>query len=162
MSRFATFDSASHVIRPRFDPIGPRRRLDYNQPAPLLATLEGRTVFLARPDPRSRPPGEPYPLTVPLTVSRMRRAYDIERGYAVGPYEPSLVTDVPLSTPFGQAPVPPTGTAIRGGLYALAGGALFGAAAGALLGDTTWWQGAKVGALATAGAYGVLLYQATA
>jgi hypothetical protein len=155
MSRFAVFDHASGTIRPRFDAIDPDRRLDPHAP-PVLAYLEGRPVFLARPDPRYQGPRRGRPLTVPLTVSRMRRAYDLDRGLDPGPYEPSLVDDVPL------AGTPPSKAAlVQGGLAAIGLGVVFGAAAGALLRDITWGQGAKVGGVAGLALYAVAFRAAT-
>lgn len=93
-NRFAMFSQG--VIHPRLDPIGPRRRIDPN--APLVAAyLGGRPVVLARPDPRTRRPGEAPGLTVPLTISRFRRALDLEAGRAVGPFRPSPIDAWPLS-----------------------------------------------------------------
>jgi len=81
---------------PRLDPIGQQRRID--ETAPLVAAyLGGRPVVLARPDPRTRRPGEPADLTVPVTISRFRRALDIESGRATMRYEPSLIDDWPLT-----------------------------------------------------------------
>lgn len=157
MSRFATFDTASGYIRPRLDAIPHNRRLDHNAP-PVAAYLEGRPVFLARPDPRYQSPRQGRPLTVPLTVSRMRRAYDLERGYQE-PFEPSLVDDVPLNTPFGAADT--RSAYVAGGLMAIGLGAVFGGLAGAVLGDVTAWQGAKVGGVAAVGLYAVGVYGAT-
>lgn len=110
----------SHSFVPRLDPIGPSRRLDPN--APLTAAwLGGRPVILARPDPSIRRPGVPADLTVPITVSRLRRAIDIERGRATGPYEPSLIDDWPLS----HVPIGSVDEQTRTGLIIF--GMLFGA-----------------------------------
>jgi hypothetical protein len=62
----------------------------------VFATIGGRPVVLARPDQRHGSPDEPVDLTVPITMSRLRRAVDIERDRAAYPYVPSLVDDVPL------------------------------------------------------------------
>jgi hypothetical protein len=158
VSRFATFDTASGYIRPRLDALGPNRRLDPHAP-PVMAYLEGRPVFLVRPDPRYRRARMGRPLTVPLTVSRMQRAYDLERGYDPGPYEPSLVDDVPLDTPF--AGTSNRSQYIAGGLMAIGLGAVFGGLAGAVIGDVTAWQGAKVGGVAAVGLYAVGVHAVT-
>lgn len=103
--RFAVFGARKNVILPRLDAIGPQRRLDPN--APLVAAwLGNRPVVLARADPRVRPRrGLPSDLTVPLTISRFRRALDIEAGRGTMRYEPSLVDDWPLThMPYGQIP----------------------------------------------------------
>ena len=94
------------------DQIGPERRIDPD--APLVAAyLGGRPVVLARP---FRPgPGEGTDFTVPITLSRLRRAIDIERGRDAGPYAPSMVEDFPLEfmpiaverAGLGQQPEPP-------------------------------------------------------
>lgn len=95
-NRFATLDTHSGVIRPRLDALGPQRRLDPN--APLVAAwLAGRPVVLARPDPRTRRPGVPADLTIPLSISRLRRAIDIEGDRATGPFMRSEVDDWPLA-----------------------------------------------------------------
>lgn len=82
------------VANPRIDQIGPMRRLEPD--APLVAAyLGGRPVVLARPEQR----GQAYPdqETLPISVSRLRRAIDIEADRATGPFTPSLVDDFPLS-----------------------------------------------------------------
>jgi hypothetical protein len=82
------------VANPVLDQLAPERRLERD--APLVAAyLGGRPVVLARPEERS----EAYPedLTIPISLSRLRRAIDIERDRATGPFVPSLVEDVPLS-----------------------------------------------------------------
>lgn len=82
------------------DQIDPNRRLEPGTPV-VEAYLGGRHVFLARPEQRHGDFSAEGPsFTVPLTVSRMRRAYDIERDQATGPYRPSLVDDVPLDAQF--------------------------------------------------------------
>lgn len=96
--RFATFDRSSYSILPRLDPIGGQRRLDPYAPAPVMAYLGGRPVYLARPDPRVRS-SRGRALTVPLTISRMRREHDLQRGYAVDrPFVASDIDDVPLGS----------------------------------------------------------------
>lgn len=91
------------VLAPRLDAIGPDERLDPDAPV-VAAYLGGRPVILARPDPRvSRGPGVPSDLTVPVTVSRFRRALDIEAGRGTMRYEPSLIDDWPVThLPFGE------------------------------------------------------------
>jgi hypothetical protein len=82
------------VANPRIDQLGPSERLEPE--APLVAAyLGGRPVVLARPEQR----GEAYPdqRTVPISISRLRRAIDIEAERATGPYAPSLVDDFPLT-----------------------------------------------------------------
>lgn len=148
MSRFATFDAGSGYIRPRVDAIPPNQRLDHNAP-PVMAYLEGRPVFLARPDPRYQSARMGRPLTVPLTVSRMQRAYDLERGYDPGPYIPSPLAGPPTLNKKGL---------VTGALMTLGLGVAFGAGAGALLRGVTWGQGAKVGGVASLAAYGVAYY----
>lgn len=85
----------SHAITPRFDALGPEERLDPQAPV-LEATIGGRQVYLARPDPRMRAPGSRLPrnYTVPLTVSRMDREYDLEYGRASSTYEPSALVGI--------------------------------------------------------------------
>lgn len=102
---------------PRLDPIGPQRRLEQGAPI-VAATIGGRPVFLARPDERGRRPGDPIDYTVPLTVSRMRRARDIELERATGPYRPSLVDDVPLNAQFSGDE---DESRLPGGSYAMMG-----------------------------------------
>lgn len=64
------------------DQIDPNRRLEPGAPV-VEAYLGGRHVFLARPEQRHGDfVAEGPSFTVPLTVSRMRRAYDIERDRA--------------------------------------------------------------------------------
>ncbi len=95
-NRFAIFGREKNVILPRLDPIGPERRIDPN--APLVAAyLHGRPVVLARPDPLTRRPGDPVDLTVPITLSRLRRGLDIERGRTGMPYMASAIDDWPLT-----------------------------------------------------------------
>ena len=99
MARFATF-GPENVIYPRLDPIGGQRRLDPNQ-TPMLAYLGGRPVLLSHPDPATRRPGMPADLTVPLTVSRVRRELDLEAGRAVDrPFFSSAVDYVPLDASY--------------------------------------------------------------
>lgn len=107
-SPYAVF-RPGHVIEPKLDPIDPDRRLDPD--APLMhAWLGGRPVVLARVDPRTQPAHLPAQMTVPITVSRLRRAIDIERDRATGPYVPSLVDDWPLShMPIGSTDAAGTG-----------------------------------------------------
>lgn len=94
--RFAIFGREKGVILPRLDPIGPERRIDPN--APLVpAFLAGRPVVLARPDPLTRRPGEPVDLTVPITISRLRRGLDIERGRTGMDFMASAIDDWPLT-----------------------------------------------------------------
>ncbi len=97
MGRFAQFSpGGGHAIRPRLDPIGPQRRLDPYPSRPIVGGyLEGRPVIFAQPDPRTRRPGMPSDLTVALTTGRFRRAIDIERGRATGPYEPTPIDYFP-------------------------------------------------------------------
>jgi len=87
--------SASSMFRgaaqPRLDEIGPQRRIEPDAPI-LFGTIGGRQVALVRP--RLRNESEDY--TIPITMSRLRRALDIEADRAVTPYRPSLVDDVPL------------------------------------------------------------------
>lgn len=86
-----------NVVYPRVDAIRSEQRLDpYASIVP--AYLGGQPVMLARLDPATRPAGMPIDYTVPISVSRLRRAIDIERGYDTGPFEPSLVDDVSLMT----------------------------------------------------------------
>ena len=79
-----------HAITPRFDALGPDERLDPNAPM-LAATIGGRPVMLARPDPRMRGPGLTRNYTIPLTMSRLQREYDLEAGRASATYEPSAL-----------------------------------------------------------------------
>ncbi len=82
------------VANPMIDQIGPTRRLEPD--APLVAAyLGGRPVVLARPEQR----GEAYPeqQTIPISISRLRRAIDIEADRATGPYTPSMIDDFPLT-----------------------------------------------------------------
>lgn len=80
-----------HEIRPRFDALRPDQRLEYpGTERPMLeATLEGRRVFLARPDYQTS--GKPYGYTIPITTSRLRRARDIELDKASSTYDPSAI-----------------------------------------------------------------------
>lgn len=82
-------------VPPDIDPIGPERRVDFDKPV-QYAYLGGRLVALARPLQKGGArPGEPYNLTVPLSVSRMRRAVDIELDRsATGPFVPSALVGV--------------------------------------------------------------------
>jgi hypothetical protein len=116
--RFAIFGAQDpHAIMPRLDPLARERRLDVN--APLVgAYLGGRPVVLARPDPRTRRPGMPSDLTVPLTLSRFQHAIDIERGYDPRSWEPTPLVGTGLDA-----------LASAGAVYLAAIGAL-GAAAG--------------------------------
>jgi hypothetical protein len=89
MSRFAIFGAKDpFAIEPRLDPVRRERRLDPNAPV-VEAYLGGRPVVLARMDPRTRRPGDPADLTVPLTLSRYRHALDVERGYDPRGWEPT-------------------------------------------------------------------------
>jgi hypothetical protein len=82
------------VANPRIDQIGPSRRLEPD--APLVAAyLGGRPVVLARPEQRDQ--AYPDQETLPISVSRLRRAIDIEADRATGPFTPSLVDDFPLT-----------------------------------------------------------------
>lgn len=82
------------------DQISPDRRLETGSPV-VEAYLGGRHVFLARPEQRHGDfTSEGYDFTVPLTASRMRRAYDIESGRATGPFRPSLVDYAPLDAQY--------------------------------------------------------------
>jgi len=116
-------DVPEESLTPRFDAIGPNERLDPN--APLVAAyLGGRPVVLARRDPRiRRAPGVPSDLTVPVTMSRFRRALDIEAGRGTMRYEPSLIDDWPAThMPFGGTPC--EGCATRNVTVAVAAAAL--------------------------------------
>lgn len=108
-----------NVIYPRVDAIRGEQRLDPNAPI-VPAYLGGQPVMLARLDPATRPPGMPIDYTVPISVSRLRRAIDIERGYDTGPFEPSLVDDVSLMTTGlrGLETLLPKGGALEGFLLA--------------------------------------------
>lgn len=105
-----------HEIRPRFDALRPDQRLEYpGTERPMLeATLEGRRVFLARPDPMTS--GRPYGYTIPITTSRLRRARDIELDRASTSYDPSAIEGM------GETEIPILW--IR--LLAVAGGAIVG------------------------------------
>lgn len=81
------------AAQPGFDQIAPDRRIDFDAPM-VFATIGGRPVVLARPDQRHASPDEPVDLMVPLTMSRLRRAIDIDRDRAPGPYKPSLLHGV--------------------------------------------------------------------
>lgn len=96
MGRFSTF-GPGNVIRPRFNPVGPDEPIRTDEPM-VAAYLEGRPVLLGQPGYQRA--GYPADLTVPFTVSRIRRARDIETGRDAAPYEQSMVEDFPLS----QAP----------------------------------------------------------
>jgi hypothetical protein len=63
-----------------------------------MAYLEGRPVLLDQPDPRFRRPGMPVDLTVPLTVSRVQRELDLERGRGAYRYEPTPIAGYDPST----------------------------------------------------------------
>lgn len=76
------------AAQPALDPLSPTRRIDFDAPV-VMATIGGRPVVLARPDQRRATADEPFDLTVPLTMSRMRRAVDIERGMDASQYVPS-------------------------------------------------------------------------
>jgi len=95
-------DESSFV--PRLDAVGPLERLAVDQPL-VAAYLGGRPVVLAQTDPSVAGRTQ---RTIPVTISRLRHAIDIERGRD-GSYEPSLVDDWPLShVPIGigaDAPV---------------------------------------------------------
>lgn len=108
------------------DQISPERRLEPGSPV-VEAYLGGRRVFLARPEQRHGDfTSEGTDFTVPLTTSRMRRAYDIESGRARGPFRPSLVDYAPLDAQYSgvgqdEGPkLPPTWKLVVGfGLSAL-------------------------------------------
>lgn len=131
---------------PRLDPGDRNRRIAPD--APLVAAYLGdRPIVLARPDPRYNQPGEPARRTIPMTLSRLRRAIDIERGYAVEePFRPSLTETYPLVAEDWPATHVP---AVRWGLQGHEEGAfaqkyLFvavGAALGALF-TWTWLRAA--------------------
>ena len=92
VSTYAIMRRGSHNIQPRLDAIDPNERLDPD--APLSeAYLAGRPIVLAQ----QRATTAQGPRTVPITISRLRRAIDIERGRASPTFEPSLVDDYPLS-----------------------------------------------------------------
>jgi hypothetical protein len=154
--RFAIF-STENVIRPRLDAMGPQERIDPE--APLVAAwLEGRPVVLARPDPRTRRPGMPADLTVPLTISRFRRALDIEAERATSPYEPSLVeqwplTHMPIAYEYGYGQEQFTVAQAKMGVGIIAG-ATIGAGIGLVFGRkrSATFVGAAIG-----GAAGLLL-----
>lgn len=99
--------TASSMFRgaasPELDPISIERRLDFEAPM-LMATIGGRPVVLARPGQRQAPPGEPFDVTVPVTMSRMQRAIDVERGRDAYQYVPShlLGTGLGSSVPFAR------------------------------------------------------------
>ena len=78
------------AAQPAFDQIDHARRIDFDAPM-VFGTIGGRQVVLARPDQRRASPDEPVDVTVPLTMSRLQRAIDIEHSRAVGPYKPSLL-----------------------------------------------------------------------
>lgn len=153
MNRFAHFSSGpGHAIRPRLDALGPSRRLDPYPSRPIVgAYLEGRPVILAQPDPRTRRPGMPADLTVPLTTGRFRRAIDVERGRASATYTPTPIDYFPpITYAFGQTDKPPKQR--HKWAYVLGGGVL-GAGFGALYG-----RGAPaLGAAAAVGAAGTYL-----
>lgn len=90
MNNYAIFGRQNDAIYPRFDALEDTRRLDPNAPV-VEATLRGRRVFLSRPDPLTRRPGEPYQLTIPLTTARFRYARDIELDRATMPFEPTPI-----------------------------------------------------------------------
>lgn len=92
VSRFSTF-MPGHYIQPRLDALGPSRRLDAASDL-MPAYLGGRPVILARPE---RLPSDRLQTTVPITVSRLRRAIDIEREGASRTYDPSMADSFPLS-----------------------------------------------------------------
>lgn len=85
-----------HHIAPVLDAIDPDARLASDQPL-VAAYLGGRPVVLARRDPSAIPTGFPRDMMTPVTVSRLRRAIDIERGRASSTFDPSLVDDWPLT-----------------------------------------------------------------
>jgi len=115
-------------MNPRLDQLGPNQRLQENTPL-VAAYLGGRPVILARPDDRGGP-SDLSDRMIPLTISRMRRAIDIEGGRATGPYVPSLVDDVPLDMQFSGID-----TVQKTILYGMIGGSfLLGAGVGVVLG----------------------------
>lgn len=88
------FQRSMHAIRPRLDAIRREERLDPYAPV-IEASLEGRQVFLSRPDPRvAGRGGLPSDYTVPLTGSRLRREFDLERGY-IPSFEVSALSGTP-------------------------------------------------------------------
>lgn len=71
------------AAQPAFDQIDHARRIDFDAPL-VFGTIGGRQVVLARPDQRRASADEPVDVTVPLTMSRLQRAIDIEHSRAVG------------------------------------------------------------------------------
>ncbi|MHC4814353.1 MAG: hypothetical protein ACYTFN_14760 [Planctomycetota bacterium] len=82
---------------PNLDALGPQQRIDPREPV-VAAYLGGRPVVLARPDQRRGGRN----ITVPVTLSRFRREFDLQSGRASPTYDPSLIDDWPLThLPFG-------------------------------------------------------------
>lgn len=70
---------------PRFDQLPQNAPIDLD--APLVAgTIRGQPIVLAQ---RQTPSGRT--VTQPITLSRLRRAIDLERGYDPGPFVPSAL-----------------------------------------------------------------------
>jgi hypothetical protein len=101
----------------------PDARIDPDAPL-LAATIGGRPVVLARPK-IPGPGGET--VTIPVSISRLRRAIDQERGRDAAPYRESLIDDYPLAyAPMWPLSGVPTSVSLRVGLFGLAIGATMG------------------------------------
>lgn len=83
----------------QIDRISDTRRLDPNAPV-TYAFLGGRPVALVRPDPLTRQPGMPADMTIPISMSRLRYARDIELDRATMPFEPTPIAGE--ATPVGD------------------------------------------------------------
>lgn len=92
MARYSYFQEPTHSIVPRLDAVRATERLAPDEPL-VAAYLGGRPVVLARTDPRRTG----RQVTLPVTISRLRRAIDLERGRGDRQFEPSLVDDWPLT-----------------------------------------------------------------
>lgn len=119
---------------PRFDELPQNERL--NPDSPLIAgTIRGQPIILAQRDPRYGQTGG-RTITQPISISRLRRAIDIERGYDTGPFVPSAIDDFPIAY---MPAWPLTGTDEHMDPISVGLAVLLGATVGAglwLLGDT--------------------------
>lgn len=89
---FATIrrGGGSHAFMPVLDALPSNERLPPDQPL-VAAYLGGRPVVLAQRDQALTP--SHVQMTLPVTISRLRRALDIEADRQSATYDPSLVDD---------------------------------------------------------------------
>lgn len=92
MRRNVDYRRVRETVPYPIDELPPDERLDPDAPLEF-AMWQGEPVAIARRDPRIT--GR-FGLSVPISISRLRRALDIEADRATGPYVRSAVETAPL------------------------------------------------------------------